>query len=182
MTAGARAAFAGEPRLGPHGRVRRGWAPRGAKARQRVQLRCRWRWLVLAVEPGAGAMAWRWPPNLKKEAVAEAEAARKAAGVAALVWDGAPGRRAKAVRAAGPALATQPPAAPELTPPERVFQEPRRAGEGLVYATLEEQAAAGEREPTALAAATARLTRLVGWTWTADNLARLPALEYPAPS
>jgi hypothetical protein len=181
VTAGARVAFADELRLGPHGRVRRVWAPRGVKVRQRVQLRYEWRYLALAVEPLAGRVTWRWLPNLKKEAVAGAVADWRGDGIAALVWDGAPSHRAKAVREAGPVLVAQPPAAPELTPPERVFQELRRAVEGLVYATLAEQVAAVERELDALAADPARRKRRVGWAWIADNLARLPA-ENPAPS
>ena len=181
MTAGQAVAFADELRLGLHGRVRRVWAPRGVKVRQRVQLRYQWRWLALAVDPLARRLSWRWLPNLRKEAVAEAAGAWKAEGIAALVWDGAPSHRAKAVRAAGPALVALPPAAPELNPPERVFQELRRAVEGLVYATLEEKVAAVERDLTALAADPARLERLTGWGWIADNLAGLPASN-PAPS
>jgi DDE superfamily endonuclease len=175
VTAGQAVAFADEMRLGLHGRVRRVWAPRGVKVRQRVQLRYEWRYLALAVDPLAGTLRWRWLPNLRKEAVAAAASDWKADGLAAIVWDGAPGHRAKAVRAVAPALVTQPPASPELNPPERVFQELRRAAEGVVYPTLEEKVAAVERELTALAADAARLTRLTGWAWIADNLARLPA-------
>jgi hypothetical protein len=181
VTAGARVAFADEMRLGLHGQVRRVWAPRGVKVRQRVQLRYQWRWLALAVDPLAGRLQWRWLPNLRKEAVADAAGAWKADGVAALVWDGAPSHRAKTVREAGPTLVALPPAAPALNPPERVFQELRRTVEGLVYATLEEKVAAVERALAALAADPARLRRLIGWGWIADNLARLPAPN-PAPS
>lgn len=182
MTAGQVVAFADELRVGLHGRVRRVWAPRGVKVRQRVQLRYEWRYLALAVDPRAGTLRWRWLPNLKKEAVAEAAGAWKADGIAALVWDGAPSHRAKAVRAVAPPLVALPPASPELNPPERVFQELRRAVEGLVYATLADKVAAVERALTVLAADAARLARLTGWAWLDDNLARLPPPEYPAPT
>jgi hypothetical protein len=141
VVAGQPAVFADELRLGLPGRVRRVWAPRGAKVRQRVQLREEWRSLALAVDPRAATLAWRWLPSLKKEAVG----AWTGAGVATVVWDGAPSHRAKAARAAGPALVVQPPAAPQLNPAERGFQELRRAVEGLVYATLADEVAAVER-------------------------------------
>jgi len=182
VTAGARAAWADEMRLGLHGRVRRVWAPRGVKVRQRVQLRYEWRYLALAVDGVAGRLWWRWLPSMRKEAVAPAVAAWREAGIAALVWDGAPAHRARLVRDVGVALVTQPSAAPERNPAERVFEDLRRAVEGTVYATLGEKEAAVERELAGLAADPARLRRLTGWGWIAANLARLPAPEYPAPS
>ena len=181
MTARTPLAWADEMRLGLHGRVRRVWAPRGVKVRQRVQLRYEWRYLALAVDGVRGRLWWQWQRSMRKEAVVETVAAWQAAGLAALVWDGAPSHRAKMVRAVGVTLLIQPPAAPELNPAERVFQELRRAVEGLVYATLEEKMAAVERALSALAADPARIQRLAGWDWIADSLAQLPA-EYPAPS
>jgi DDE superfamily endonuclease len=169
-------------RLGLHGRVRRVWAPVGVKVRQRVQLRYEWRYLALAVDGMSGRLWWQWQPNMRKEAVAATVAAWQEGGLAALVWDGAPAHRAKLVRAVGLTLVRQPAAAPELNPVERVFQELRRAVEGLVYATLEEKVAVVEGELSALAADPARLRRLIGWGWIADTLAQLPAPEYPAPS
>ena len=182
MTAGILTAWADEMRLGLHGRVRRVWAPRGVKVRQRVQLRYEWRYLALAVDGVRGRLWWQWLPSMRKEAVAPAVVAWQAAGIAALVWDGAPAHRARLVRDIGVTLVTQPPAAPELNPAERVFQELRRAVEGLVYATLAEKVAVVERDLAALEADPARLQRLIGWNWIADNLARLPLTEYPAPS
>ena len=180
-TAGGRVAFADERRLGLHGRGRRVWAPRGVKVRQRVQLRYQWRWLALAVDGRGGGLWWAWLPNLRKEAVAPVVEDWGAAGVAALVWDGAPSHRARLVREAGVPLVALPPAAPELNPAERVFQERRRAVEGLVHASLDDKVAAVERELAALAADPARLRSLAGWAWIDDALARLPA-ETPAPS
>ncbi len=181
MTATTRLAWADELRLGLHGRVRRVWAPVGVQVRQRVQLRDEWRYLSLAVDGVQGHLWWHWHATMRKEAVAPVVAAWQAAGIAALVWDGAPAHRATLVREVGVTLLTQPPAAPELNPVERIFQELRRAVEGLVYATLAEKVAAVERELEALAADPVRLQRLVGWDWIADTLAQLPT-EYPAPS
>lgn len=181
MTADAALAWADEMRLGLHGRVRRVWAPRGVKVRQRVQLRYEWRYLALAVDGVRGRLWWQWLPNMKKEAVAPAVAAWQEGGIAALVWDGAPAHRARLVREVGMPLVTQPAAAPELNPAERVFQELRRAAEGVVYATLADKVAVVEAELAALAADPVRLRRLTGWAWIADTLAQLPA-EYPAPS
>lgn len=181
MTASTALAWADEMRLGLHGRVRRVWAPVGVKVRQRVQLRYEWRYLSLAVDGIGGRLWWHWHATMRKEAVTPVVAAWQAAGIAALVWDGAPSHRARVVRAVGVALVMQPPAAPELNPAERVFQELRRAVEGLVYATLEEKMAAVEAALTALAADPARVQRLAGWSWIAETLEQLPA-DYPAPS
>jgi hypothetical protein len=169
-------------RLGLHGRVRRVWAPVGVKVRQRVQLRYEWRYLSLAVDARDGQLWWQWPATMRKEAIAPVVAAWRAAGIAALVWDGAPAHRAKLVRDVGVTLLTQPAAAPELNPVERIFQELRRAVEGLVYATLEEKVAAVARALMALAADPARLKRLIGWEWIAESLGQLPAPEFPASS
>lgn len=181
VTAGVQTAWADEMRLGLHGRVRRVWAPRGVRIRQRVQLRYEWCYLALAVNGVTGRLWWRWLPSMRKEAVAPVVAAWQEAGITALVWDGAPAHRARLVREVGVSLVRQPPAAPELNPAERVFQELRRAVEGLVYATLAEKVALIERELAALAADPARLRRLTGWAWIADTLIQLPA-DNPAPS
>jgi hypothetical protein len=167
-------------RLGLHGRVRRVWAPRGVKVRQRVQLRYEWRYLALAVDGVSGQLWWQWTASMRKEALAPVVTAWQAAGLAALVWDGAPAHRSRLVHAVGVRLITQPAAAPELNPVERVFLELRRAVEGLVYATLDQKMAAIERELTVLAANPARLQQLTGWAWIADTVAQLPA-ENPAP-
>jgi transposase len=181
VTAETALAWADELRLGLHGRVRRVWAPRGVKVRQRVQLRYEWRYLALAVDVVGGQLWWQWTRSMRKEAIAPVVAAWQDAGLVALVWEGAPAHRSRLVRAVGVTLVTQPPAAPELNPVERVFQELRRAVEGLVYATLEEKMTAVERELARLAADPPRLRRLTGWTWIADTLAHLPP-ENPASS
>jgi hypothetical protein len=157
-------------RLGLRGVVRRVWAPRGVKIRQAQVLTYVWRYLVLAVNGLTGTLRWSWTTSMKKEQIAQVVADWQQAGLGALVWDGAASHRAKLVREVGLPLITQPPAAPELNPAERVFEELRRAIEGRSYASIDEKMAVVERELTALAAAPARLRQLTGWAWIADAL------------
>ena len=120
-----------------------------------------------------------WLPSVKKETLAPAVAAWKAAGVDALVWDGAGSHKARLVAAAAPTRVFLPPAAPELNPPERVFQELRAALEGRVYPDLDAKVAAAEAALRRLAADPARVRRLTGWAWIGAALDQLPA-ENPA--
>lgn len=179
MTQGTALACGDEMRVGLCGQVRRVWAPRGVKVRQRVQLRRQWRYLALAVDGRQGRLWWCWIANLQGVAIAEAVRAWQARGVEAVVWDRASGHRAPAVRQVGMPAVQQPPAAPELQPAERVFEELRRAIEGQVYASLEEKVAAVERELQALAADPERVKRLAGWAWIAEAWAALPPGEEP---
>jgi hypothetical protein len=166
-------------RLGLHGRTRRLWAPRGVKVRQRVQIAYRWRYLALAVDPRRGRFDWAWLPNVKKETLAPAVAAWKAAGVDAVVWDGSGSHKARLVAEAGPPRVFLPPAAPELNPPERVFQELRAALEGRVYPDLDAKVAAAEATLREIAADPARVRRLTGWAWIGAALDQLP-VQNPA--
>jgi DDE superfamily endonuclease len=165
VTAAAGLAWADEMRLGLRGLVRRVWAPRGVKVRQRQVLTYVWRYLALAVNGLSGTLHWTWTTSMKKEAIAPVVATWQAAGLQALVWDGAASHRAKLVREVGLPLITQPPAAPELNPAERVFEELRRAIEGRSYPDIEAKMAVVERELAALAADPVRLRRLTGWAW-----------------
>ncbi len=78
-------------RVGLCGQVRRVWAPRGVKVRQRVQMTREWRYLALAVDGRRGTLRWCWIPNRKGAAIAEAVRAWQAQGLEAVVWDGASG-------------------------------------------------------------------------------------------
>ena len=164
-------------RVGLCGQVRRVWAPRGVKVRQRVQMTREWRSLALAVDGRRGTLRWSWIPNMKGAAIAEAVQAWQAQGLEAVVWDGASGHRAPEVRRVGLTLLQQPPYAPELQPAERVFEELRRVVEGQVYATLEAKVAAVERELRALAADPERVKSLAGWRWIEEAWAALPPGE-----
>ena len=177
MTQRAALAFGDEMRVGLCGQVRRVWAPRGVKVRQRVQMTREWRYLALAVDGRRGTLHWCWIASLQGPAIAEAVAAWKAQGIEAVVWDGARGHRAPEVRQVGVTLVAQPPYAPELQPAERVFEELRRAIEGQVYASLDEKVAAVERELQALAADPERVKSLAGWHWIEEAWAALPPGE-----
>ncbi len=170
-------AFGDEMRVGLCGQVRRVWAPRGVKVRQRVQMKREWRYLALAVDGLRGRRCWCWIARMKGAAIAEAVQAWTEQGIEAVVWDGASGHRGPEVRQVGVTLVQQPPAAPELQPAERVFEELRRVVEGIVYASLDEKVAAVERELQALAAAPARVQRLAGWHWIQEAWAALPLGE-----
>ncbi len=177
MTQRTALAFGDEMRVGLCGQVRRVWAPRGVKVRQRVQLRREWRYLALAVDGLRGTLRWCWIASMKGAAIAEAVQTWKEQGIEAVVWDGASGHRGAEVRQVGMTLVQQPPAAPELQPAERVFEELRRVVEGEVYATLDEKVAAVERELQALAADPERVRRLAGWAWIQEAWAALPPGE-----
>lgn len=166
-------AWADEMRLGRHGQARRRWVPRGVTLRLKVQVRSVWRYLALAVDP-TGHLRWRWRARFRKEPIAETIAAWRDDGVGALVWDSAPSHTAKLVRAVGRPLVALPPYSPELNPAERVFEELRRAVEGLIYADIGQKMAVVDALLAALAADPARLRRLVGWDWITAALAQLP--------
>lgn len=171
-------AWADEMRLGLRGVIRRVWAPRGVKIVQPLELTYVWRYLALAVNGLTGTLRWAWTTSMKKEQIAAVVGAWQDAGVAALVWDGAASHRARLVRELGLPLITQPPAAPELNPAERVFLELRRAVEGRTYPSVAEKMAVVERELIALAADPDRLRRLTGWAWMQEALAQpFPALS-----
>jgi hypothetical protein len=173
-------AFGDELRVGRYGQVRKVWAPRGVKVRQRVQLQRVWRYLALAVDGLAGRLSWCWVANMKEPAIAEAVRHWQADGIGAVVWDGAKSHGAPTVRRVGVTLVQQPPYAPELQPAERVFEELRRTIEGKVYAGIEAKMAAVERELRALAADPARVQRLAGWAWIQAAADALPDGATPA--
>lgn len=175
VTSVAGLAWEDEMRLGLRGLVRRVWAPRGVKVRQSLQLVYEWRYLVLAVDGLRGRLWWRWTPSMRKEPLRAVLDAWHGEDVTVLVWDGAPAHQARLVREAGLVLVRQPPAAPELNPAERVFEELRRAVEGRIYATLDEKVEAVERVLRALAADPSAVQRLAGWRWIQDALAAFAA-------
>jgi hypothetical protein len=172
-------AWSDEMRLGLHGQVRRRWAPRGIKLRQRVEVKYQWRYLALAVS-AAGALHWRWLENMKQGGIAETVSAWKYAGISALVWDSAPSHRAKLVRQVAPPLIALPPYSPELNPAERVFEELRRAVEGRVWGTVDAKVAAVDGLLQDLARSPERVQRLAGWPWIRAALSQLPLRSFPA--
>lgn len=166
--------WADEMRIGLMGQVRRRWAPRGVKLRQRVAFGRVWRYLALAIDVVRGVVSWTWIENMKGHSIAEAVQAFKEAGVEAMVWDRAGGHRTLAVREVGVTLVEQPAASPELNPAERVFEELRRKIEGRNYDDIEQKQAAVEAELMVLAADPAKVRRLAGWDWIINACQALP--------
>ncbi len=95
VSASAVIVWADEMRDGLIGQVRRVWAGRGYKPVQRMQLVYDWGYLALAVDRRAGKLHWAWQANMKKESCAATLTQFKQSGVAAVIWDGALGHRAK---------------------------------------------------------------------------------------
>jgi len=168
--------FADEMRIGLHGQGRRRWTPRGFKLRQKVELEYVWRYLVLAVAPKTGRLLWRWTHNVKKEATQEVVQKWKEQGVKGIIWDRAPSHRSRLVKEVGVHLVSLPAYSPELNPAERVFQEIRRAVEGIVYdGEIEKKVEAVEAFLNGLAADPERVRRLAGWSWIQEALSELDA-------
>lgn len=177
---GLRWAVADAMRLGLHGQVRRCWAPRGVKVRQRRQVRYVWRYPALAVDGLRGDLRWEWLANVKAASIAGAVRAFQAAGVEALVWDGSGGHKGKAVRETGMRLVTLPPYSPELSPGERVFEAVRAAVEGRVYGKdVEEKVAKAEAYLRELAADPEAVKRMCGWEWLRTEAEALPPHSGP---
>ncbi len=61
-----------EMRVGLKGQVRRVWAPRGVKVRQKQQFRREWRYLYLAVHGVEGKILWAWGEDMKAASIAGA--------------------------------------------------------------------------------------------------------------
>lgn len=171
MRAGEAVHFPDEMRLGLRGQVRRVLAPKGVKVVQRLQLRYEYRYLLLAVEPLQGTLRWAWTERMNAEQLLPV---LQEWNLPAVVWDGAPAHRAKAMNELDTTRVRLPPYSPELNPAERVFEEVRRWTEGRVYDSLEEKQSAAERYLNALQADPERVKRLCGWDWIREALETLP--------
>ena len=181
MTAGDTVGWADEMRVGLMGMLRRVWAPRGVKVRQRLQMDRAWRYLNLAVDVQAGRLWWTWTENMQGETLATVVAGwQRHTDLEAVVWDGASGHRAEIVQSVDFRLVIQPSYAPELNPAERVFEELRRVVEGKVYATLAEKVAAIDAELWKWDADPNRVRQLASWGWITNALAQLPPAQAKA--
>lgn len=182
VTSGGHVAWADEMRVGLISVVRRVWAPVGVKVRQQVQKVREWRYLVVAIEVVAGRLWWCWTDTMASSEIAGVVRGwQQNTDVEAVVWDGASSHRAEVVQETGFPLVQQPAYAPELNPPERFFEELRRAVEGKVYDTINAKMAAIEAELRQWDADPERVRRLVGWWWIMDTLGQpLPSEVYVA--
>ena len=162
-----------EMRVGLIGCVRRVWAPRGVKVRQAVEYTREWAYLNLAVNGMTGKLLWTWTENMKAESIAPVVKQWAKRRVKYLVWDRARGHRGAAYEGVRVQRIEQPPYAPELNPPERVFEHLRDAIEGHVYGTLLAKKMAVENELVTLAAEPEKVKRLTGWKWIRQAMADL---------
>jgi hypothetical protein len=166
---------ADEMRLGLHGQVRRVWAPRGVKVRQKRQIVYEWAYLVLAVDGIRGEIHWEWTGNVKKETIAPVVASWRGKGIGAIVWDGAGYHKAHLVRDVGVPLIGLPSQSPELNPTERVIEEIRGRVEGRVYDGLQAKRQEAEAVLQELAEDPERVRRLAGWHWIREAHSQLTA-------
>ena len=86
------------------------------------------------------------------------------------IWDGAGVHRGKDLADLAGQRIIQPAYAPELNPAERIFQEIRRAIEGVVYASLLDKRHAVDDFLTNLANDPERIKCLCYWDWIEQNL------------
>ena len=89
----------------------------------------------------------------------------QATGMVAVIWDRAPGHRAKALEGVAVRRIYLPPYSPELNPVERLFEEVRREVEGYRYDTLEEKRKAVEAVLRRWQAQPERVRSLTNWAW-----------------
>jgi hypothetical protein len=160
-----------EMHLGLQGRVRRVWASRGVKVVQKVQFVFEWTYLLLGVNPVTGMLIWGWVDSMRQVDLLPALATWP---IDAAIWDSASSHRGKQVAQLPFKRIFQPAYSPELNPAERIFEELRRAVEGVIYETLEAKKQAVELELRQLAADPQRVKRLVGWDWLCAALNSLP--------
>jgi hypothetical protein len=160
-----------EMRLGLQGRVRRVWASRGVKVVQKVQFVFEWTYLLLGVNPLTGRLIWDWIDSMRQADLLPAVASWS---LDAAIWDRASSHRGKQVSQLAFKRIFQPAYSPELNPAERIFEELRRAVEGVIYETLEAKKQAVELQLRQLATDPQRVKRLVGWDWLCAALDSLP--------
>lgn len=87
-----------------------------------------------------------------------------------LVWDNAPGHRAKVHREIpGLIVLFLPPYSPELNPAERFFEELRKATANRIFKTIEEQEEAIEAKLRVLADDTEAMKQLLGYGWIREQ-------------
>ncbi len=160
-----------EMRLGLQGRVRRVWATRGVKVVQKLQFVFEWTYLLLGVNPQTGGLVWDWIDSMKQVDLLPTLAQWS---VDAVIWDSASSHRGKQIGELPFQRIFQPSYSPELNPVERIFEELRRAVEGVIYETLEAKKQVVEAELRQLAADPDRVKSLAGWEWLCQAFMGLP--------
>lgn len=154
-------------RLGLIGQVRRVLAPRGVKIVQPLQREYKYEYLLLAVLPKEAQLKWRWMPRMKQ---AHLKPLLESWNLDITIWDGAGVHRGHALAELPGQRIIQPAYSPELNPAERIFQESRRAIEGIVYPSLLAKRHAVDDFLTSLAANPERIKCLCFWDWIQSSL------------
>jgi hypothetical protein len=160
-------AFSDEMRLGLIGQVRRVLAPKGVKIVQPLQREYVYEYLLLAVIPEQGILKWSWMPRMKQEHI---KPILESWNLDITIWDGAGVHRGSSLAELSGHRIIQPAYSPELNPAERVFQEIRRAIEGLVYPSLLDKRHAVDDFLTKLAANSDAVKHLCFWNWIEQSL------------
>jgi hypothetical protein len=160
-------AFSDEMRLGLLGQVRRVLAPKGVKIVQPLQREYVYEYLFLSVIPKEGKLKWSWIPRMKQEYM---KPILESWNIDFMIWDGAGVHRGKDIAALPGQRIMQPAYSPELNPAERVFEEIRRAIEGIVYPSLLDKRHAVDDFLTKLAANPDAVKRLCYWNWIEQSL------------
>jgi transposase len=160
-------AFGDEMRFGLLGQVRRVLAPKGVKIVQRLQREYVYEYLFLSIIPKEGKLKWSWIPRMKQEHL---KPTLESWNLDIMVWDGTGAHRGQAIAHLPGQRLIQPAYSPELNPGERVFQEIRRAIEGLVYPSLLDKRHAVDDFLTKLAANPDAVKRLCFWHWIEQSL------------
>ena len=155
-------AFSDEMRLGLMGQVRRVLAPKGVKILQPLQREYKYEYLLLAVLPKEGILKWSWMPRMKQEHL---KPILESWTIDITVWDGAGVHRGQVLTKLPGQRIIQPAYSPELNPAERIFQEIRRAIEGIVYPSLLDKRHAVDDFLTKLANDPDRIKQLCFWSW-----------------
>lgn len=166
-TANTVIAFSDEMRLGLLGQVRRVLAPKGVKIVQPLQREYVYEYLLLVVIPSEGKLKWSWIPRMKQEHM---KPIVESWSLDIMIWDGAGVHRGKDLANLPGQRFIQPAYSPELNPAERVFEEIRRAIEGIVYPSLLAKRHAVDDFLTKLAANPVAVKRLSFWHWLQESL------------
>jgi hypothetical protein len=160
-------AFSDEMRVGLLGQVRRVLAPKGVKIIQPVQREYVYEYLFLSVIPNEGNLKWSWIPRMKQEHL---KPILESWNLDIMIWDGAGVHRGQTIADLPGHRIIQPAYSPELNPAERVFEEIRRAIEGLIYPSLLDKRRAVDDFLTKLSANPVAVKQLCCWHWIEQNI------------
>ena len=163
--------FSDEMRFGLWGQVRRRWGLRGVKIVQPKQIVFAWRYLVLAVDVIHLDLKWTWSQRMNQEHL---QPIFEHWDFETVIWDGATAHRGQAMAQLDMHCIFLPSYSPELNPAERIFEEIRRAVEGLVYPSLDAKQYRIDHFLRRLRADKERLRSLVSWHWIENVFQQLP--------